>query len=183
MIGFLGTGVLYLSVQGNLNATVPLFWYYAPHAYNLVIWPGLALLILRPRFGPERLLWAFLFAYSVDELLWNAIAYARFGGGGEVLAYMSTEYWTTFFTAVLTGLCVAYYVLRPDVVPNWTWVLFTVFVALYAGVAGLPTYINQPPSSVAYVQSWEIAWQLAVWTLIYGTFRARRSVPARVIPG
>ena len=176
MVGFTGVGLLYLGLAPDLSTTVPLVWYYVPHAYNLVIWPLSAILVLRPRFGPAKFLLAFTFVYSLDELLWNSIAYVHFGGGGQVLSFMLTPYWTSFLVTIVSALLVSYYFLRPRIIPNWTWIFFIVFVFVYAVLAGLPTIIDEPASAYSVVFTWELMWQGAVWLFVYGTFWAREEV-------
>lgn len=175
MTGFLGVGLLELIVTWNLNAAVPLVWYYAPHAYNLIIWPALAIMVLRPRFGGVKFLLAFVFVYALDEVFWNLIAYFRFDGGPQVTNYMLTPYWLTFFTIIVSSLAASYYLLRPKVIPNWTWGCFVAYVFLYAVVAGLPTYVNAGSGPDWYIWTWELLWQAAFWLFVYGTFRQKFS--------
>lgn len=175
MLGFIVVGVLALVALPTPDVVVSLVWGYSPHAYNLIIWPILALFILRPRFGPLGFVLAFIFAYGLDELIWNSIAFVRFGGNAGLLGF-TTVYWHVFFAAVIGGVAVSYYLLRPRVVPNWTWGFFAAFIFVYAVVAGLPTYVDEPLSSYWYAVTWELMWQGAVWVLIYGTLWRRSPV-------
>lgn len=171
MMGFIAVAFLTYVLTPNLDAVVPLVWYYAPHAYNLIIWPASVLVMLRPRFGPSKFLIAFVLVYGIDEILWNSIAFLHFGGGPTVTSYMDTQYWMVFFLAITMSVVLSYYSLKPKIVMNWTWIVFGAFVFAYAVLAGLPTYIDEPIAMYPYVYVWEIAWQFAVWLFIYGTFQ------------
>lgn len=173
MIGFTGVGILHLIVQPDLNATVDFFLYYAPHAYNLLIWPVLALVLLRRRFGGGSFFLAFVFAYGVDEMLWNSIAYVRFDGSTSVMRYLTTQDWQFFFAVVVVVVALSYYLLRPRIVPNWGWVLFSAYIFVYAYVAGLPTYIDAGASPDWYIWMWELMWQVAYWIFVYFTLWPR----------
>lgn len=172
MLGFIVVGLVTLVLSRNLGVVVYLLWGnawgYAPHAYNLVIWPSLALLVLRPRFGPAGFLLAFVFGYGLDELIWNSVAFIYFGGNAGYLGF-TTAYWHAFLIAVILGVATSYYFLRPRIVPNWTWGFFAVYVFVYTVLAGLPTYIDAQFPEDPYVWAWELLWQAAVWVLIYGT--------------
>jgi hypothetical protein len=172
MIGFIGTGLAKYIVQPNPSIGVPLipFLYYIPHAYNLVIWSVLSLLVLRPRFGP-RFLIAFALVYGIDELLWNSVAYIRFGGSTQVLTFLVSSDWEVFITGVVTTVLVSYALLRPRITPNWTWPCMLIYVIVYAGIFGMPSYAVDPPS--LGVLTWELMWQGAVWFVIYWTFWPR----------
>lgn len=180
MVGFMGAAILTYFVTPSLDVTVPIIWYYSPHAYNLVIWPALALLLLRPRFG-SQFLGAFVFVYGLSEILWNSIAYLRFDGsvGSPVLSFMTSQYWHVFFTMIVVGTLISYYVLRPRVTPNLTWIFFGCYVFVYGVIAGLPTFGDSPYPTPLYVYAWELAWQVAVWVLISGTFWKRGESPKR----
>ena len=168
MTGFAVLGVTYLVVEPNLDTSVPLVWYYLPHAYNLIIWPVLSLAVLRPRFGPNRFILAFVLVYGIDEIAWNALAYVRFDGGQTVLSFMATPYWLSFLAATLLGVGLCFYALRPKIIPNWTWLFLAAYVFVYVVLAGFPTFIDSVASP--YVFLWEFMWQGAIWVFIYGTF-------------
>lgn len=177
MLGFITVGLLTWVTLPNFSDVVYLVWGYAPHAYNLVVWPVLALLILRPRFGPIAFLPAFVLVYGLDELAWNSIAFLHFGENAGILGF-TTAYWHAFLAAIVIGVVVSYLTLRPRIVPNWTWGFFAVYVFVYAVLAGLPTYVDESLSNSWYVYLWELMWQGAVWIFIYGTFWKRDYVKA-----
>lgn len=179
MIGFVAVGVLHYLVQPNLDDTVNLLWYYAPHAYNLVIWPLFALTVLRPRFGSKYFLLTFVFVYGFDEILWNSIAYVRFGGNLNVLSFILTAYWQTFFAIVVIATVASYIVVRPRIVPNWTWGFFPVYVFVYSALAGLPTFVNPGTSPSWYIYTWEVAWQAAFLLFVFGTFQGKKDISYR----
>lgn len=172
MTGFMTLGLIGLAVNRNLDVVVNLVWGYSPHAYNLVIWPILVLAVLRPRFGPMGFLVAFLLTYGIDEVIWNSIAFVYFKENSAYLGY-TTTYWQTFFVIVLATIAASYFILKPRIIPNWTWGFFVFYVALYTLVAGLPTYVDAPYVDDPYVWIWELMWQGAIWVLIYGTFWPR----------
>lgn len=164
MTGFIGVGLLHLAVQPDPSIGVNLISFYTPHAYNLLIWPALALLVLRPRFGPNRFLLAFILVYGLDEIFWDSIAFFH---GGIIQTFMATQYGQVFFVLVLIAVASTSYILRPRVVPNWTWGFFPLFVVVYIA-AGMPSYATDLPS--VYTLSWELVWQGAIWVFISGTF-------------
>ncbi len=170
MGGFIGVALLTYLVNPNPDAVVNLVWYYSPHAYNLILWPVLALIVLRPRFG-HKFLGSFVLVYGLSEILWNSAAYIRFGGPrSPALAFMDAPYWQTFFTVVIVSVVVSYILVKPRIRPNLTWVFFAGFLYIYVAVAGIPTFLDSTYPVPVYVYVWELAWQGAIWVFTYGTF-------------
>ena len=159
---FIPLGVLAYVLVPKLTSSVILFWGYTPHAYNLIIWPLFALFFIRKRFGAKLLLPYFVFLYGLDEVLWNALAYARFQGDPVVLEFMGLFYWQIFYLAVVLATIIGYLVLRPRIKPNWGWVSLIAYAFVYAFLAGLPV-----GSVDLYNLTWELLWQSAIFAFVW----------------
>lgn len=175
MAGFLAAGLLALIIAPDFNTGVALVWDYAPHAYNLIIWPLFCLVVLRPRFGAKLFLLSFVFLYGVDEILWNSLAVIKFGFDSPLLGYLLTQYWQLFFSLVVASVVLCYLVVKPRILANRSWGFFLAYVVVYVYVAGMPTYLDEPASLYAYAFAWELSWQIAVLMLAYWTLWPRIS--------
>ena len=80
LLSLIPLGVLAYILDPQITTGVIIVSAYTPHAYNLIIWPSLSLLVLRKKFGSRLLIPALMFLYGLDEILWNVIAYLRFFG-------------------------------------------------------------------------------------------------------
>ena len=176
MLAIASVAVATLVGSGNFGVVIYLLGSYAPHAYNLVIWPIFGLLVLRPRFGPISFLVVFAFVYGLDEIVWNSVAFVYFGGNAGMLGMLATE-WQAFILVVIVGTGVCYLVARPQIKPNWSWLFFTLYLFVYTVVAGMPTYVDAPYVGDPYTWAWELMWQVAVWAVIYWTFWPPSEVP------
>jgi hypothetical protein len=146
--------------------------------WPIMLWSAFTLLWLRREFGESRLFLSFLFAYSLSELLFNALAFAAFAGDLRVLTFMTAPSWQLFFVAVVLSFFASWLYLRPSFHPSFLSLAgFALFCAAWAG-AGLPSMpayaagANIPLYSVLF---FEFGWQLNMFQLVALNFRRRRS--------
>jgi hypothetical protein len=169
--GFIPIGVLAYILDPSITAAVLLLPFYSPHAYNLIIWPSLALIVLRPRFKSWRLVVAFIFVYGFDEILFNALAVIRFAGNPEVVQFLTFKSWWTFFAIVLIGTTASYLILRPKLKLNLSALMLACFAIIWAWGAGLASLAASNIDSLSlpllvYALAWELMWQSAYWTFV-----------------
>ena len=178
MCGCIGIGVLTYAVLPVTYAGVVIFPSYVPHAYNLILWPLLALLILRPRFGPSKMLVAFAFCYALDEVAWNGLALLRYGLTPDafafpngVLWFMADAEWRVFFGVMVLTVLASYLYLRPSLKmrKNAGLVTLVMYGLFWAFVANLASgAVNW------YTLAFELFWQISFWLFIASTVFPRQ---------
>lgn len=171
MCGFIGIGILTYAVLPVTYAGVDLFPGYQPHAYNLIIWPLGALLLLRPRFGSVLMLPVFAFAYGLDEMAWNGLAVAALGliKGAFLpsgpLWYVSDHSWQIFIIGMAIMCVVGYLLVRPKLKLKRNSGLITLILfAAFWGIIGLPAGAEN-----WFTLAFELFWQGVFWFFIYTT--------------
>ena len=171
MCGFIGVGVLTYAVLPVTYAGVNLFLGYQPHAYNLIIWPLGALLLLRPRFGAMMMLPAFAFVYGLDEIAWNGMSFAALGWMKGVflpsgaLWYASDHFWQLFMAGMAAIMIGGYRILKPRLKLRKSSGLITLILfAVFWGIIGVPAGAEN-----WFTLSFELFWQACFWFFIYTT--------------
>lgn len=177
MSGFIAMGVLAYLILPTLGTTVELIPYYSPHAYNLIIWGAMGLL-LRSIFPPKHLILAFVMSYAIDELLWNGLAVAYFWGQWDVLHYLSLGSWWLFIGLLVGAGVVCYLIVRPKFHINVTWITLPAFGVFWAWGLGLPVLAATNIATLnfeqtAYRLAWEVLWQFAFWSWFYTTAKPK----------
>lgn len=177
MSGFIGMGIIAYFILPTLGTTVELIPYYSPHAYNLIIWGAMGL-VLRNIFPPKHLILAFIMSYAIDELLWNGLAVAYFWGQWDVLHYLSLSSWWVFIGLLVGAGVVCYLIVRPKFKVNVTWITLPAFGIFWAWGLGMPVLAATNIASLnfeqtAYRLAWEILWQFAFWGWFYTTARPK----------
>lgn len=178
MAGFIGMGLIAYAVLPRLTTTVELP-FFAPHAYNLILWSALALVVLRPRFQARYLLPIFIMVYALDELLWNGLAVAYYWGQWKILTYVFLPDWHEFIGVLVAAGVVCYLIARPSIKPSITWAILAGFAFFWAWVAGFPVLaatniLSLDFQQTAYRLAWEVMWQLAFWgLLVYESIRPK----------
>lgn len=181
LLSLIPLGVLAYILDPQITTGVIIVSAYTPHAYNLIIWPSLSLLVLRKKFGSRLLIPALMFLYGLDEILWNVIAYLRFFGNTTVMIFLTIPYWQGFF-AVMIAICIAgYLIVRPTIKPNLYWVAFIGYIIIYAWVFNMPVLQPLPASGIMpplhqliIELDFELGWQAAFWLFVYSTFWKRK---------
>ncbi|MDG6968261.1 MAG: hypothetical protein JRN50_02245 [Nitrososphaerota archaeon] len=173
MAGFMALGLLTYLVLPTPAAVVDIFDGFAPHAYNLLIWPAGALLVLRKRFGSALIFPAFAMVYGLEELIWNPFALAEFWGKfafGQPLWYVTTRFWQMFIVACALGLIMGAFIVAPRIGPYASTfaMLVVAFMSYWAFGAGLPAGATDAVST-----AWELMWQGIYWLFVAGTFYPR----------
>jgi hypothetical protein len=175
MCGIIALGVIEFMQNPVTYAGGAIIWGFAPHAYNLIIWPTAALLVLRPMFGPTLMIPSLLFAYGLDELIWNPFALARFGwipgafGPTGVLWYLSIDYWQVFILTIVLITLIGYLIVRPRIKlrKNAGLITMLLFISFWT-ILGLPDGATN-----WYTTFWELGWQLVYWMFFVSTFSPR----------
>lgn len=182
MSGLIAIGLIAYLILPGPNTVIQVLTFYSPHAYNFILWPSLALLVLRKRFSPKYLVPMFVFVYALDELLWNGLAVAYFWGQWDVLHYLFLPSWHLFILALVGGGAVCYLIARPVFQLNITWLMLGGFAFVWAWFAGFPVLaatnlLSLPLDAVLYRLVWELMWQFVFWGFVYGSVSARASSP------
>lgn len=172
MAGFIAMGILAYLLAPSVLTSVDLISFYTPHAYNLIIWPLFALLILHPRFSSRLFLISFVFVYGLDEVFWNALAFLRYMDEPSVIAFMGGSGWLTFLVLMFGAIAVGYVLVMPKIRPNVSWLILPALAFLWAWPGGFPVLANGAIATapLSYVQAafcWELIWQSGFWLFVW----------------
>lgn len=187
MSGFMGMGILAYVFLPVLSVTVQILPFYGPHAYNLILWPSAALVVLRNRFSPRQFLAVFAFVYGLDELFWNSLAVVKYWGQWDILKYFLSPGFLSFFSILCVVVVVTYLYARPKLSigrKNPMPLMLGVFGFFWAWIAGFPilaasNILSLSLPTTAYLLVWELLWQTAYWVFVWATIKPRVGVSSQ----
>lgn len=174
MVGVMALGGVSIYLAGNLTAVPGIIAAYTPHAYNLIFWPVMVFLVIRPRFGARWMLPVLAMVYGLDELVWNSFVFLRFAWVPDafqltpthgVLFFMATQYWQIFILVMGLAFLFGALLVQPKFRLSIGLPVMLGFGFFWAFIAGFPAGALTPISL-----AWEFMWQGAWWFFVYTSF-------------